>query len=312
MLFPSGFIITANNLDMNMLREYQKAWNVESTQLEQGTFLGDINGVHTPNIQLASTQFSHKLMVKGTFPEGAITLFFIDSLAQSVVDNYILKEYEVLVGNHQDELDIICNAQSSTYTVAIEEKLFNESFYNYFGIDTDDSLKGKRLLVEGSRLEHLYQGLKQWLNYLRSAQGQSRLQDGSDAIELEILTHVYSCMHVENREQTRTKFDVSSARDLLDESLITPLDITTLSQKLKISERQLHNAFLNTYGITPKKYLQRLRLNAARKELLIANPENLNIANIAHKYNYTQMSYFASEYKKMFGELPSETIIRSS
>jgi len=173
-------------------------------------------------------------------------------------------------------------------------------------------LKGKRLLVEESRLEHLYKGLKQWLNYLQSTQGQNRLKDSAGAIELEILTHIYSCMHFEMREHTRTKFDVSSARDLLHESLTTPLDITSLSQKLKISERQLYNAFLSTYGITPKKYLQLLRLNAARKELLIADPVNMNIMNIAYKYCYTQMSYFASEYKKMFGELPSETIIQSS
>jgi len=51
-----------------------------------------------------------------------------------------------------------------------------------------------------------------------------------------------------------------------------------------------------------------LRLNAVRKELQLADPTDTNISDIAFKYGFTHMSYFANEYKKMFSALPSQDL----
>jgi AraC-like DNA-binding protein len=42
----------------------------------------------------------------------------------------------------------------------------------------------------------------------------------------------------------------------------------------------------------------------------VDKPSTVNITHIAMANGFMQMGYFASEYKKMFGETPSETLRR--
>ena len=60
--------------------------------------------------------------------------------------------------------------------------------------------------------------------------------------------------------------------------------------------------------MTPKKFLQQLRLNAIKKELLASTTKNTIISDIAFKYKFLHMSHFTSEYKKLFGQTPSSTL----
>ena len=49
-------------------------------------------------------------------------------------------------------------------------------------------------------------------------------------------------------------------RDILHDNIDQSIDIPLLTQELDISESHLHALFKKEYGITPKKYLQSLRL----------------------------------------------------
>ncbi|MEA3455072.1 MAG: helix-turn-helix domain-containing protein, partial [Campylobacterota bacterium] len=80
------------------------------------------------------------------------------------------------------------------------------------------------------------------------------------------------------------------------------------SHELGISQRQMERLFKANYGITPKRYLLNLRLNAARKELLLSPPTNSTISAIALKYNFFDLNHFSKAYKLMFHELPSQTL----
>ena len=70
----------------------------------------------------------------------------------------------------------------------------------------------------------------------------------------------------------------------------------------------MHQSFKTDYGITPKKYLQNLRLNAIHKELFLAYPKAVTIIDLAQKYNFFHMGHFSQEYKKIFGQTPSQTL----
>ncbi len=109
-------------------------------------------------------------------------------------------------------------------------------------------------------------------------------------------------------EKSRKKFQTKRIRDLLHENISQEIDISVLTNELNISESQLHYAFKKEYGITPKKYLQQLRFNTIKKELITANPNSVTITDIAYKYNFLYMSHFITEYKKIFGQTPSQTL----
>jgi len=93
------------------------------------------------------------------------------------------------------------------------------------------------------------------------------------------------------------------------DGLIQMIDLTRLTGK---SERTVERIFKKHFGLTPYKYLKIHRLNLIRKQLqqLKKEDEPLNITQIAMNNGFFQMGYFGSEYKKMFGETASETLVK--
>ena len=88
-------------------------------------------------------------------------------------------------------------------------------------------------------------------------------------------------------------------------SLIT---LDTLCKETQVSARTLQHAFLERFGLSPKAYLQVQRLNNAHKELFTMNPLDAKVTDVAHSQGFWHMGQFASDYKRLFEELPSETL----
>lgn len=72
----------------------------------------------------------------------------------------------------------------------------------------------------------------------------------------------------------------------------------------------LCRAFRKQHGIGPVTYLRQRRLEAAQRMLLGADPESMTVIRAALKYGFGHMSRFARQYRKTFGELPSDTLAR--
>ena len=86
------------------------------------------------------------------------------------------------------------------------------------------------------------------------------------------------------------------------------ITVNRFCRETGIHERTLQRAFLDTYGITPKSYMQAFRLNRAYKALVKSNPDSTSITEVAKKLGYWHMSQFAAAYRRQFGELPSATL----
>jgi AraC family ethanolamine operon transcriptional activator len=96
--------------------------------------------------------------------------------------------------------------------------------------------------------------------------------------------------------------------DYLAEFPNDPLTVRDLCQVANVSERTLQYAFRERFGISPKSYLTALRLNGVRRDLSKADPAATRITDLAMKWGFWHMSQFAADYRRFFGELPSNTI----
>ncbi len=305
--FPTGLIIDQPNLDLEVMHYYSYKWGIERDQIERGQFTASINAVHTPNIQLGSAFYSHGLMRKGSFPTGTVFLGFLVGKESSVFQNSRISSQELIVMCDGDELDILSNTKSGIFTIVIEKELFHSTFYNYFNRTLEELLKNKRFIIKADQLTCFAHGLSKWSNYLQGKAFIETNEKPYHVIESEILSYIFGSIVFESKDKKRDKFQAMRVRDLLHESLTDKIDITQMIKELNISERQLHESFKTTYGISPKKYLRSLRFNAIKNELLSADPHIQTISDIAFKYEFTHVSHFSHEYGKMFGELPSET-----
>lgn len=73
-------------------------------------------------------------------------------------------------------------------------------------------------------------------------------------------------------------------------------------------QRTVEHCFRERLGISPMRYLAVVRLRAARRALRGgAGPGDVTVAGIARSVGFRHMGRFAGAYRRMFGELPTET-----
>jgi transcriptional regulator GlxA family with amidase domain len=101
---------------------------------------------------------------------------------------------------------------------------------------------------------------------------------------------------------------VEQAERLALAHLDEPLHISTLCHTLAVSERTLRKAFHKIHGLPPCRHLRMLRLSQARRALLSADSQRVTVTEIATCFGFVELGRFSVEYRKMFGESPSQTL----
>ena len=74
------------------------------------------------------------------------------------------------------------------------------------------------------------------------------------------------------------------------------------------SARSIYAGFRRFRDTTPMAYLKQLRLLRAHDELLAADPTRQTVTEIAMKWRFFHLGYFAAGYRRRFGEPPSTTL----
>jgi len=97
------------------------------------------------------------------------------------------------------------------------------------------------------------------------------------------------------------------AVDYINENLYLPIKLPELSREIGVSERNLRYIFNSQAGISPKRFIQNLKLNWVRKEMKY-NLSGKGINDISSQMGFWHSGQFAADYKKLFNELPSATI----
>lgn len=109
------------------------------------------------------------------------------------------------------------------------------------------------------------------------------------------------------RRSNRCQLTKQAEQMVLD-NLGYPWTIQDLCEKLYVSQRTLRYAFQEYLGMSPMTYLKIQRLNQVRRQLKASRPDQTTVTNIAVQWGFWHMGQFAQDYRKMFGECPSETL----
>lgn len=100
---------------------------------------------------------------------------------------------------------------------------------------------------------------------------------------------------------------VHRAEAFIKENIYEDMTIDDIVDAAKVRKRTLYDGFKKFRGISPICYLHNLRLDMAREELLRPNID-MNITAIAMKLGFSHLGRFSINYKKRFGESPSQTL----
>jgi AraC-like DNA-binding protein len=89
-----------------------------------------------------------------------------------------------------------------------------------------------------------------------------------------------------------------------------PVSIEGLAVVANASARSVFHAFKQFRGYSPMSFLKRERLRHAR-DMLSKSAANESVTTVTFACGFGNMGRFADDYKKAFGEMPSETLNRA-
>jgi AraC-like DNA-binding protein len=91
----------------------------------------------------------------------------------------------------------------------------------------------------------------------------------------------------------------------LKDHFVDPLRIESLARRVGMSPSAFHLHFKAVTGLSPLQYQKRLRLQEARRLMLV---EGLDAAEAAFRVGYESPSQFSREYRRMFGAPPRQDV----
>ena len=104
---------------------------------------------------------------------------------------------------------------------------------------------------------------------------------------------------------------VRRATDFMYARLGEPLRVGAICRDIGCDWKTLKRAFLAVNGVPPKRFLTMARLSMARRTLLRAPPD-ASVTSIALNCGIHHLGPFSCEYRRVFGEVPSETLARAT
>lgn len=96
---------------------------------------------------------------------------------------------------------------------------------------------------------------------------------------------------------------VLKAQELLEKNAIDKFSAEKLAKKLAVSRRSLDRRFIRATGNTPMEYLQRVKMESAKKQLEISRK---TVQEIMYEAGYNDLRSFRQVFRKVTGLSPAE------
>lgn len=100
---------------------------------------------------------------------------------------------------------------------------------------------------------------------------------------------------------------LAKAREYMHAHMDQAIALADVAEFACVSRRTLTHAFQESLGLGPMAYLKLLRLNRVRQKLRRLEYSAMKIIDVANEHGFWHMGQFASDYRRLFDELPSAT-----
>lgn len=131
------------------------------------------------------------------------------------------------------------------------------------------------------------------------------LQQAFVDLLLDLQPHSYSS-RLADGSRARKSMRIEIVRELVDRDPSAPLTLEDLAAAADCGIRSLQTTFAEYVATSPIDFVRRRRLELARHRLLDPSVK-ATISEIASRHGFQSHSRFAAEYRRIYGETPSET-----
>ncbi|MGZ8801881.1 MAG: AraC family transcriptional regulator [Mycobacterium sp.] len=107
----------------------------------------------------------------------------------------------------------------------------------------------------------------------------------------------------------RRRTVIQQAMDFIDDHLAERITMDSLAHAVHMSVRSIQQGFRSELGMSPMAFVRERRLERVHEELADAIPsDGVTVTAVAERWGFHHLGSFAVEYRKRWGEAPSETL----
>lgn len=305
------------------LTEQVQGWDIDFRQIDEGPLAVELLQVAVGACLLSRARFNRRFHQRGVSPAGMRTFGLLESGATDTSwGGRALDETSLIVFHPLGEFEAVAAAGFECYVLSFAEQHLVE-VAEHFGLEDElGRLDGTDMVTsqdagEMRVLRHLLRSFCSETEDFHEANPEEEIPfDLATKLEYEIPGRILVALSGSNWElrlpPDELRYLVAErAVAFTEENSHEVLTVEDLCRATRVSRRTLNYAFRQHLGITPKAYLKSMRLDAARWDLGKSGP-GTKIADVANRHGFWHMGQFAADYRRQFGELPSETLQRAA
>jgi AraC-like DNA-binding protein len=301
--------------DYEQFNEAAKDWHIDFHQLDGDTFHSRVQQVILPKVQIGHTQLDSHLDQKGTSPKDMWSFVILGKESSMFNFNHEMTQSTstMLIYSPGHIINAVSTSGFEIYVFSVERTHLGKIAAS-LGLNKIEEKLSKidRVELHEDQANRLREQLQNILTSVFKMEDKvSTAQEREMFLKLlptqffkALLQHM-DCAPLKVFKHKHLSY--MEARAYMHTNLYQPISIDGIAKKFDILERTLRNHFQEELGISPKQYLNTIRLQRVRNELK-NKKEKVNIEAVARKFGFNHMGQFSKAYKEFFGELPSQTL----
>jgi AraC family ethanolamine operon transcriptional activator len=275
----------------------------EAVQLSTGPFSADLLQLRLNAVSVRSCIASGGFQLRRTVGEDQISVAFLNHAEDILENGHPWSSGQLLVVNGRD----------------IDMSVLGDSHITWIEIDLpfaahDDlrtllsKARGRSVLV--SPPERAFDALR---SYTMTALKMCSASEMHRVVESNILRHVESVIPasddcaIELGRKRKAFSLVRQVEQFMWDNVEETLTLERICASTNCRARSLIYSFKEWFGVGPITYLKILRLNAVHRRLKETRGD-VRIFDVATDFGFWHMGHFSTNYKRMFGVTPTQTI----
>ncbi len=304
-MHPDRFSIAHDDFDA--FAADTPGYEIRARQLDRGPFASELRVVRSARVQLFLSRMSRGMEVIGEQPPGmwGFAIPALDDVAWTFMGMQAGGR-DMIVAPAREEVDMLSRPGWSACVVNVDQ-LHLEAVQARLGLQLTLPKNAARVTLQPAALGDMRRlcGL-----LLQAPPGLDVLTTLEEELPAALLRLLKSNGERASAPEppvvhARRAALVTRAREHIRTVLREAPSVAQLEEALGTSGRTLRRAFREHVGVSPKEYIHAQRLNGVRRALLLGQG---NVTEVAGGYGFWHMGQFAADYRRLFGELPSETL----
>ncbi len=292
-------------------------WDQKYEQLTPGAFSGSVHEAWFGNLQLLRERTNQSVHQGGRAWTGSNTFGVPLAMeGEAYFRSSKLRPTDALVLAGGDELDLRTPRTFDIVAVTVNGTALAEyaEKVEHCSIPAGGQVVTQALVSDPGRIAGFGQFLLTTLGSIIATPDLLRYPQLQKALEEAILGSALALIGNEDYLQRPVPASVSRyevvrrAKDYVRSHVDESLTVADLCRELKVSRRTLQYSFQDVLDLNPVAYIRAVRLNGVRRELKASAPQTANVQDIAARWGFWHLSHFSTDYRHMFGELPSATL----